>query len=59
MTLNCFLTQKVHLSLVFLRINNRTGFINIKKVAFKCEKVANIFKTILCTFLDNVKIFGS
>lgn len=46
MTLNCFHTQKVHLTLVFLRINDHTGFINIKKFACECEKVANIIKTI-------------
>lgn len=56
MTLNCFLTQKVHRSLVFMRINDHTGFMNIKNIASKWEEVANMFKTILCTFLNNVKI---
>lgn len=59
MTLICFLTQKVYLSLVFLRRNYHTGFINIKNVACKWEKFAKIGKAIFKYVSCSCKIFDS
>lgn len=59
MTLICFLTKKVYLNLVFLRINDHTSFINIKNVPCKWEKFAKIVKTIFKYVSCSCKIFDS